>query len=39
VAVESRAVAKGGKWLPIAELSQVPLTGITRKALRKLGVL
>jgi A/G-specific adenine glycosylase len=39
VSLDARAVPKGGKWVPVAELSQVALTGIARKALRKAGVL
>ncbi len=39
VAVEPKAIPKGGKWMSIADLLRVPLTGITRKALRRTGVL
>ena len=39
VALDGRAVPKGGKWVRVADLSQVALTGIARKALRKAGVL
>jgi A/G-specific adenine glycosylase len=38
VKLDGRAVPKGGKWVPVAELSRVALTGIARKALRKAGV-
>jgi A/G-specific adenine glycosylase len=35
----SHLVLKGGRWIALAELSNVPLTGVARKALRKTGVL
>ena len=39
VSLDAREVPKGGKWIPVAELGQVALTGIARKALRKVSVL
>lgn len=39
VALAGRSIPKGGKWVPVAELGGVALTGIARKVLRKLGVL
>lgn len=39
VRIEASAVPKGGRWVSIASLSELPLTGITRKVLRKLGLL
>jgi A/G-specific adenine glycosylase len=34
-----KARAAQGKWIPVAELSHVPLTGLTRKILRAAGVI
>jgi A/G-specific adenine glycosylase len=39
VALAGRSIPKGGKWVPVAELGGVALTGIARKVLRKLGAL
>jgi A/G-specific adenine glycosylase len=39
VSLDGTAVPKGGKWVALADLSRVALTGIARKALRKAGVL
>jgi A/G-specific adenine glycosylase len=33
------ASSEAGKWMPLARLADVPLTGLTRKVLRRAGVL
>jgi A/G-specific adenine glycosylase len=37
VSLDGRALPKGGKWVPVADLGEVALTGIARKALRKVA--
>ena len=37
--MNAAAVPKGGKWVSTGSLTELPLTGIARKALRKLGIL
>jgi A/G-specific adenine glycosylase len=39
VELAARSVPKGGKWISIEELARLPLTGLARKAFRKLDIL